>query len=165
MNKKIIIGIISVILVIIISILLFIFINNKNNNHNNNSNNENNNTSKEVKISTMVASKTNGDNFEETYIEENIIQFENDIATTINTVYTFNTKEIADYVFNFMTSLQEDKEHNSDFEIQRESDLVIKSTNSIKSFVNYKNNFTETYKKDEIKAWHIEQGFTIISEQ
>ena len=110
----------------------------------------------------LIVTKAIFINNEKLYEDKNIIQFKNNVATQIETIMTFDTEEAANSVYPTLEALTKDKQHNSEMKIKKQGNVLV-TNNTIKSYVNYKGNFTKNFTRDEIEAWFKEQGYTIIS--
>ena len=97
------------------------------------------------------------------YIDKEVIQFKKGIATTIESIYTFDDEKSQEEVYKYMEPLMQDKVHNSEFKVRIEGNQII-ADNTIESYVNYNGCFTKIYTKKELKDWYVKNGFKVISE-
>ena len=111
----------------------------------------------------LVLTKTFAEGTEGEYEDKTTVKFKKNVATTIDTEYTCSNDKIEDEIYNIMMHLTNDKEHNSEFTVERDGN-VLKTHNNMKSFVNYKSNFSKNLTKEEIKEWFVKEGYTVVSE-
>ena len=93
------------------------------------------------------------------YREENIIEFEKNKATTIETTMIFDDEKSENYMYDLLLSLSKNPE-NGTMIVKKDGNKVI-TTNQMKSYVKYMGNFSENLTKEEIRDWYEKQEYII----